>query len=163
MKQEQDSKPNPDLDSKDQTTNMNADTLKKAAVIGSIAFAAFLLGLVPMWLSSRANEKEAAETVRVLKASTLQNSLATAAIYARRSDFEPARQEASDFFTELRTEIEKDENAFEATKSEALKAILAQRDETITLLARNEAGGADKLSDLYFELMALNDPAQQEK
>ncbi len=159
MKQEPDSISEPDLVTKIQTASIKADTLKNTAVIGSIAFAAFMLGLVPMWLSSRANQIQAEATEKVLRTRDLQNSLATATIYARRGEFEPARQEASDFFTGLRAELEHDESAFDAAQGDALKTILAQRDETITLLARSESRGADRLSDMYLELRALNDSA----
>jgi hypothetical protein len=41
------------------------------------------------------------EAIPALRISTLQNTLASAAIDARRGEYEPARQAASDFFTHL--------------------------------------------------------------
>ena len=104
---------------------------------------AFLLGLVPMWLKSRRAERQ-------LSLARMENSLASAAIDARRGDYETARQAASDFFTFLRTEFNR---GVDLTLSQAemasLQPLLTRRDEIITLLARGDATSADLLSDLY--------------
>ena len=110
----------------------------------------FLLGLVPMWLKSRECSRSFAEAERQLTLARMENSLAAAAIGARRGDYELARQAASDFFTSLRTETS---NGVESALSEAeiagLQPLLDRRDEIITLLARADATSADLLSDLY--------------
>jgi hypothetical protein len=111
---------------------------------------AFLLGLVPMWLASRDCTSRLANAERQLSLLRMENSLASAAIDARRGDYETARQAASDFFTVLRTETS---NGVDSALSEAeiasLQPLLSRRDEIITLLARGEATSADLLSDLY--------------
>ena len=110
----------------------------------------FLAGLVPMWLTSRtcARERDAAQAS--LRISTLQNSLANAAIDARRAEYEPARQAASDFFTNLQIEIDRGPNSvFNDAQRNALRSLFATRDDTITMLARSDAASAERLVDLY--------------
>ena len=80
----------------------------------------------------------------------MQNDLASAVIDARRGDYEPARQAASRFFTTLSEESNKEtSSALSQTQIEASKTLFTQRDEIITLLARNDPAAADRLSDLY--------------
>ena len=140
------------------------EMLKKVAVVGAIALVAFLLGFLPMWLSARTHENERDAAIRTLRPSVLQNTLATAAINARRGEFEQARQQSSDFFTDFRAEIEREQGAFNAEQIKSAQPILAQRDETITQLARNDAAAVDRLTDLYFAFMQMkNSPAPEKK
>lgn len=144
--------------------NGTNETLKRVGIVGAIALAAFLLGFLPMWLSARNHENERDAAVKTLRPSVLQNTLATAAINARRGEFEQARQQTSDFFTDLRAEIDREESAFNVEQIKAVHPILAQRDETITLLARNDQSAADRLTDLYFAFMQTkNSPVPEKK
>lgn len=112
---------------------------------------AFLLGLVPMWMKARTRTQERDAAQASLRLSTLQNSLASAAIDARRGEYEPARQATSDFYTNLRVEIERGkDSAFTEVQQQTLRSIfLDVRDETITLLARGDPASADRLADLH--------------
>ena len=130
--------------------NSRRRTLKRYGIVGAIALISFLLGYLPAWLSARNFENERDEAVKTLRTSMLQNNLATATINARRGEFEQARQQASDFFTNLRAEIDRGEPAFSLQQRETVQPILAQRDEIITLLARNDAAAVDRLTDVYF-------------
>ena len=113
-------------------------------------FVAFLLGFVPAWLKSRECSSRLSETNRQLDLARMENSLASAAMDARRGGYETARQAASDFFAFLRTETSKDvESAFSQAQIADLEPLFAHRDEIITLLARGDAASADLLSDLY--------------
>ena len=104
---------------------------------------AFLLGFVPMWLKSRNAERK-------LSLARMENSLASAAIDARRGDYETARQAASDFFTFLRTEFNRGvDSTLSQAEMASLQPLLTRRDEIITLLARGDATSADLLSSLY--------------
>ena len=58
----------------------------------------FLAGFVPMWLRARAASSSLVETEHQLMIVRMQSSLASAAIDARRGDYEPARQAVSQFF-----------------------------------------------------------------
>ncbi|MEO6334712.1 MAG: hypothetical protein ABIO91_06975 [Pyrinomonadaceae bacterium] len=142
----------------------NETLLKKAGIVGVVALAAFLLGFVPMWISARTQENERAAAIKTLRLSVLQNTVGTAALNARRGEFEQARQQASDFYTDFRTEMERETSAFDAQQRSAAQPILAQRDETITLLARNDTAAVDRLTDLYFAFMQMKnspDPAKK--
>ena len=140
------------------------ETLKRVGIVGAIALVAFLLGFLPAWLSARNYENERDAAVKTLRPSVLQNTLATATINARRGEFEQARQQTSDFFTDLRAEVDREESAFSPQQREAVQQILAQRDETITQLARRDAAAVDRLTDLYFAFMqAKNSPAPEKK
>src|SRR5689334_7444185 len=79
--------------------------VKRLIFYAAVLLVVFLAGLVPMWLKSRTYARERDTAQASLKISNLQNSLANAAIDARRGEYEPARQAASDFFTNLGSEV----------------------------------------------------------
>jgi hypothetical protein len=103
-----------------------------------------------MWMAarSRARERDTAQTS--LRLSTLQNAAANAAIDARRGEYEPARQAASEFFTTLQTELDRGRDSiFNEAQQVSLRSLFDTRDDTITLLARSDPASADRLVDLY--------------
>lgn len=124
---------------------------KRILLYAAVLLIVFLLGLVPMWLVSRSRTQERDAAQAALRVSALQNSLANAAIDARRGEYEPARQAASDFFTNLRLEFERGkDSAFTEAQQQALRSIFDNvRDDTITLLARSDPASADRLADLH--------------
>jgi hypothetical protein len=80
----------------------------------------------------------------------MQNNIASAVIDARRGEYEPARQAASQFYTSLSGEVNKgDASNFTKTQREGMQSLFAGRDEVITLLARSDPASADRLTDLY--------------
>ena len=80
----------------------------------------------------------------------MQSSLASAAIDARRGDYEPARQAVSQFFTSLRAEIDKgDTSNYTPAQRQGMQPLFDGRDELITLLARSDPASADRLADLF--------------
>ncbi len=83
------------------------------------------------------NEGEAARGT--LRLSVLQNNLATATISAYGREFEQSRQQATDFFTAFRAELDRENSAFNKEQHAAVLPILQQRDEIITILARSDA------------------------
>jgi hypothetical protein len=124
--------------------------MRRFIVYGGVLLVVFLLGLVPMWLQSRAYAGRLADAERRLTVAGMQSDLASAAIDARRGDYEPARQSASQFFTSLRAEIDKgDASSFTKTQADGMQPLFAGRDEIITLLARSDPASADRLADLY--------------
>ena len=125
-------------------------TAKRIGLYLGLALFIFLLGLVPMWLKAReaASQRDAAR--RELRLSRMNGTLASAVIDARRGEYEPARQTASDFFTTLRAQIDAGEDsALTAPQREAAAPLLARRDDVITLLARGDPAAAEQLSDIY--------------
>jgi hypothetical protein len=124
--------------------------MRRVIIYGAGLLIVFLLGFVPMWLKARTATGSLVEAEHQLSLVRLQNQLASAVIDARRGDYEPARQAASQFFTSLRAEIDKgDASNFTQAQREGLQPLFAGRDEIITLLARGDPASADRLSDLY--------------
>ena len=124
--------------------------LRRFIIYASVLLVIFLLGFVPMWLQARASADRLAEAEHQLTLVRMQSNLASAVIDARRGDYEPARQAASQFFTSLRAEIDKsDASDFTQAQREGMQPLFAGRDEIITLLARSDPASADRLTDLY--------------
>jgi hypothetical protein len=124
--------------------------MRRVVIYGGVLLVVFLLGLVPMWLQARASAAKLADAERRLTLAAMQGDLASAAIDARRGDYEPARQAVSQFFTTLRAEIDRgDISDLTQAQRAGLQPLFAGRDEIITLLARSDPASADRLSDLY--------------
>ena len=123
---------------------------QRILIYGGVLLLVFLIGFVPMWLKARGYASELAIARHELSALRLQNTLASATIDARRGEYEPARQAASNFFTSLRAEADKGaDSALTDSQKQSLQPLFAGRDEIITLLARSDPASADRLSDLY--------------
>lgn len=124
--------------------------LKRFAIGALVLLIVFLIGFVPMWTSARTRARERDEARASLRISTLQNLIANAAIDARRGEYEPARQAASEFLTSLQTEIDRGAaSVFNESQKGSLRPLFEERDEVITLLARSDPAAADRLVDLY--------------
>lgn len=125
--------------------------VKRIAVFAAILLLVFLIGLVPMGLRawSRGNERDAAQ--KELRLCKLQSRLASATISARRGDYEPARQATSDFFSALHLQLEPATSGSDLTppQRDAVRPLMSDRDNLITLLARSDPASADRLTDLY--------------
>jgi len=130
---------------------IKADSLtRRVTIYAGLPLVASLLGFVPMWLKYRECSASLSEAEQQLSLARRQNTLASAVIDARRGDYEPARQAASDFFTSLRTETDRgNESALSQAQRERVQALFNQRDEIITLLARSDPAALDRLSDLH--------------
>ena len=128
----------------------SSSVMQRFIIYAGVILVIFLLGFVPMWLKARAATSSLVETEHQLILVRMQSNLASAVIDARRGDYEPARQAASQFFTSLRAEIDKgDTSNFTPAQRQGMQPLFAGRDEIITLLARSDPASADRLSDLY--------------
>jgi hypothetical protein len=128
----------------------SSPVMRRFITYAGVLIVIFLLGFVPMWLKARTATRNLVETEHQLILVRMQSNLASAVIDARRGDYEPARQAASQFFTSLRAEIDKgDASNFTKTQREGMQPLFGGRDEVITLLARSDPASADRLSDLY--------------
>ena len=128
---------------------MEVPLWKRLGVYALILVIGFLLGLLPMWLSAHRSAKKLETTTVELRRSQMRSALSGAAIDARRGDYEPARKAMSDFFTVLNAELDRsDDSTLDQTQRDAVRPLLAQRDEIITLLARSDPAAADRLSNL---------------
>ena len=138
------------------------ERVRQVLLYAAVLLFVFLLGFLPMWLMSRARARERDSAMATLRISTLQNTLGNAAIDARRGEYEVARQAASDFFTNLQTEIDRGrDSVFTETQRTNLRALFDSRDDAITLLARSDPASADRLLVLYVKYrQALGTSAQ---
>ena len=110
----------------------------------------YLAGFIPTWLKLRDQTAQREKAEHALTSTRIVKDLGSATIDARRAQYEPARLEASAFFTAARYEIDAgDKSALTRQQRDALGPLLAPRDELITLLARNDPAAADRLSTLY--------------
>src|ERR1051325_3662584 len=104
--------------------------MQRFIIYAGVLIVVFLLGLVPMWLKARQCSSSLAETERQLSLVRMQGSLASAVIDARRGDYEPARQAASQFFTSLNAEIDKgDASAYTQAQRDGIRPLLTGRDD----------------------------------
>jgi hypothetical protein len=115
---------------------------------------AFLLGLIPMGIVAYNRGDEVAAIRRELKAATLKNRIAAAALYGKRGEYEQARQAVSGVFEELRSRVEDPRETTAEVRSQ-LNKLLAERDDVITLLARSDPAGVERLFNLQYELRQL--------
>jgi hypothetical protein len=131
-----------------------------AGIVVVLMIGSFLVGLVPIWLREHRLQGEFDSVQHELKLNQWQNELGTAAIDARRGEYESARQSASKFFSEISDEMGKTSNpVFTPAQLEQLKSVLGPRDEIITLLARNDPVSADKLTAMHVAFRAVVAPA----
>ena len=129
--------------------------MRRFLIYGGVLLVVFLLGLVPMWLKARQSAASLAAAEHQLSLVRVQHDLASAAIDARRGEYEPARQAASQFFTSVRAEIDEgDASDLTPAQRQRVTPLLAERDELITLLARSDPAAADRLSELYVKYRA---------
>ena len=125
-------------------------SMRRFIIYAVVLLVIFLLGFVPMWLKARQCASSLAEAEHQLTLVRMQSNLASAVIDARRGDYEPARQAASQFFTSLSAEIDKGKTSdYTQAQRDGMPPLFAGRDEVITLLARSDPASADRLSDLY--------------
>lgn len=111
---------------------------------------AFGLGFVPMWLKAGRHGSERDAARHEVKRLQLEGLVAAAAVDARRGEYEPARQAASQFFTALGAELDLAQNSsLSVAQQGALKPLLTQRDGLITLLARSDPASAERLTEVY--------------
>lgn len=123
--------------------------------IGLIVLA-FLLGFLPMWLSNRQLSADLANRDKELRRGGIQRTLTAATIYARRGEYETARQNTSSFFTEVRAEIDKgNEGVLNEQERIGLNGVMTERDEVITLLSRNDSAAAERLSNVFVEYVGV--------
>ena len=123
---------------------------KRVALYATLSLGFFLLGFVPMWLRTTGAVEQRDAAQRGVRLAQLQNTLSAAVMEVQRGQYEPARQLASDFYTDLRRQIDGDTGSvFTQTQREGLGSLLVERDELIALLARSDPSAADRLFNVY--------------
>ena len=146
-----------EVEARDTTeTAPQSNVLQKWLIRIGLLLLAFLLGFVPMWISNRQLSANLAAREKELHRSRVQNSLTAATIYARRGEYETSRQNTSSFFTEVRAEMDKgDAGILNEQERIGLNRVMAERDEVITLLSRNDPAAAERLSNIFVEYVGV--------
>lgn len=123
---------------------------KRVALYATLAVGFFLLGFVPMWFKTTRAIEQRDAAHRGLRLAQLQNTLAVALIDGQRGQYEPARQLTSDFYTNLRRQLDTDTgDLFTSVQRERLRELLTERDEVLNLLARSHPTAAERLFTVY--------------
>src|SRR5262245_23582816 len=129
--------------------------LSRFLIILGMVVVIYLVGYAPMkwqvWQLDR--ERQAIRTD--LRRGRLQLMLASAAVDARRGEYELARKEAAEFFTNLSNELREANPVFDTDQRASLEKLLEQRDELITLLARSDPASAERLANVYVPFREL--------
>ncbi len=130
---------------------LRLDSFKRVASTSYLMLLACIAGYIPGWLASRDYKSEVNDLRRQTRLSPIRTSLAEAALNANRGEFEEARRNSIDFFTNLQAELDRQEPLFESSDRRRLFDILSKRDEVITELARGDRKTTTiLLSRLYF-------------
>ena len=131
---------------------------RRVALFVTLAVGFFLLGFAPMWLKATRAIEQRDAAQRGVRLAQLQNTLAAALIDVQRGQYEPARQLTSDFYTDLRRQIDADSGSLlTPAQREGFRSLLTERDELIMLLARSDAAARDRLFAVYTTYTRLAD------
>jgi len=123
---------------------------KRVALYVTLSIGFFLLGFAPLWytVTPAIEQRDAAQ--RVVRLAQLKNTLADAVIDVQRGQYEPARQLTSDFYTNLRRQVDSDDaSVFSPGQRQGVRSLLAERDELLSLLARSDPAAAERLLNVY--------------
>ena len=121
------------------------DRNRQIAIAVGIALVAFLLGFVPQWLRANGHRDRAEAAAFDLRMSRTQAKIGTALTESLRSNYERARQQMTEVYAELQSAAPR----LSGPQRREADAILAQRDEIITLLARAAPESSQRLILLY--------------
>lgn len=108
------------------------DRKRLIAISVGIALVAFLLGFLPQWTRANGLSDRLSETRHELRMARVEGQIGTALTEALRSNYERSRQLMTEVFSTLQAEAPR----LQGTQRREVEAILAQRDEVVTLLAR---------------------------
>jgi hypothetical protein len=109
-----------------------------------------LIGLIPTGVRLIQTQGERDVLRQELRVANLEMNLSSAAVMARHGDYTAARDAASRFYSDARLAVD---SRGDATVTNAqlsyLQSVLADRDAVITLLARGDPAGAERLTTMY--------------
>lgn len=115
-----------------------------------------LIGLIPTGLQLIRAQRERDALSRQVRLVNIENSLASAAVMARHGDYAAARDAASRFYSEASAELDSTDSALTPAARTYLQSTLAERDTMITLLARGDPAGAERLTTMYVGYRGVN-------
>jgi len=117
---------------------------------GLVLIAGLLIGLLPIGLNLYRVTQQRNDARQQVQLLSLELHLARGAVLARRGEYAGARDAASQFFSEARLEVDSRSNP--TPRFELLSKLLNDRDAVITLLARSDPAGAERLAEMYVSL-----------
>ena len=129
---------------------LRLNTVKSIVTMAYLMLLACLAGYVPGWLAARGREFEINDLRSQTRVDSIRISLAEAALNANRGEFEEARRNSSDFFTNLQAELDREDPLFDTMGRSRLEDVLSKRDQLITQLARGDKSATILLSSWYF-------------
>ena len=121
------------------------DRNRQIAIAVGIALVAFLLGFVPQWMRANRAGERLAEARFELRMSRTEGKIGAALTESLRSNYERARQ----LMTEVYAELQSAAPRLQGTQRREVDAILAGRDEMITLLARAAPESSQRVMLIY--------------
>jgi hypothetical protein len=135
--------------------SVKTSTMRRWLIFAILVLVAFLAGLLPMAWKYMNTSSELRNANAKVARTQLENTLASAALYARRGEYETARQNASKFFTDVKTVIDSSSTDVLSTGEKiVVEGLLIGRDDIITLLSRGDPASADRLSEFYVRYKA---------
>lgn len=126
-----------------------AGTRERSRVIPLLI--AFLVGLLPGTIVAWQQHSASKNSQRDVAVYQIRDRSGMSAMYARRGDYDRARTLASSMFRSMRERVDAKEG--DEASLQHLRKILAERDDIITLLARNDPAGADRLLSIQQQLV----------
>ena len=114
----------------------------------------FLIGFLPQWARANRTGERLEEARFELRLSRAQNQIGAALAESLRSNYERARQ----IMTEVYVDLEAVAPRLEPAQRREVQAILAQRDEIVTLLARAAPESTQRLMLTYTRFHPIASP-----
>jgi hypothetical protein len=121
------------------------DRNRQIAIAVGIALVAFLLGFVPQWMRANRTGDRLEQAQLDLRTSRTEGKIGAALTESLRSNYERARQ----LMTEVYAELQSVAPQLSGTQRREVDAVLAGRDEMVTLLARAAPESSQRLMLLY--------------
>lgn len=121
------------------------DRTRLIAIAVGIALVAFLLGFLPQWSRANGLRDRLAESRQDLRMAHVEGQIGAALTEALRSNYERSRQ----LMTEVYATLQAAAPSLEGTQRREVDAILAQRDEMVTLLARAAPESSQRVMLIY--------------
>jgi hypothetical protein len=121
------------------------DRTRLIAIAIGIAVVAFFAGFLSQWTRANRMADDLAETRFQLHASQTEGKIAAALTESLRSNYERSRQ----LMAEVYAELEAMEPRVDERQRAEIRAILARRDEIITLLARAAPESSQRLMMIH--------------
>lgn len=131
------------------------DRNRQIAIAVGIALVAFLLGFVPQWTRANRTGDRLEQAQLELRMSRTEGKIGAALTESLRSNYERARQ----LMTEVYTELQAAAPQLSGTQRREVDAVLAGRDEMVTLLARAAPESSQRLMLLYTRYHTAFSPA----